>query len=260
MPDLSDAETCRGTAVASSSSRGRNARSPDERVSTAVNDVSSPSSKSSAQPPASIRNLSPRYRDQGMLRQKLRETISEREVLDARIHVLRTELRFCRTSQQALVEMEWWLAKEIAELEASEQPQQPLPQLEEFLANGVPTGLADNGLGSPKPTVAEATRHVRSVIGPESSRRSWPQALGQIVRGKLSPQTSPRNKDARAVRSPTNGRDTAKAISRVTVKKELHTNFADAGQDTATCKNCGMRFPIEPALIEAHVKSCKPWR
>lgn len=175
------------------------------------------------------------------LRRKLQDTVAEREELDSRIRALRTELRFCETGRQALLDMEVWIASQVAELEEASKPLSPdLTSLDDFC------GAQAAQLAAPAaPSRVERLR---------SSLRT-PRSAGR----------SPRARTPRAA-SPRRVRDRERSISRwepsagsavAAPASSAAQEWEDSlGKDTATCSLCGLRFPLDAEMIQQHSKIC----
>lgn len=179
----------------------------------------------------------------GALRRKLQETVTEREELDSRIKTLRTELRFCETSREALVQMEVWMAREVAEYDEASKPLEPqLTSLDDFCG-------ADQGATS-APSTPASTRAplLRALRTPRSAGRSprarTPRAASpKRVRGDLErPMARWEPSAGSAVPAPA-----------VCAAQEWEESI---GKDTATCCHCGLRFPLDAEMIEMHSKQC----
>mmetsp|Transcript_78007 Transcript_78007/g.135204 ORF Transcript_78007/g.135204 Transcript_78007/m.135204 type:complete len:285 (-) Transcript_78007:44-898(-) len=177
-----------------------------------------------------------------VLRRKLQDTVAEREALDSRIRALRTELRFCETSREALLDMEVWISSQVAELEEASKPlSAELTSLDDFCG-----AQASQPLSASAPSRASLLR---------SSLRT-PRSAGRSPRTRTPRAASPRRVRGEPERplarcEPSAG--SAVAAPALCAAQEWEDSL---GKDTATCCHCGLKFPLDAEMIEMHSKQC----
>jgi len=190
---------------------------------------------------------------------KLGQTIKEREELDQRIRWLRTELRLCETSREGIVQMELWLAREVAELEAidaAEKNKCPL-HIEDFLA-------------APKEDVRPLCYDVGVTSDrPDRSPRDEPAALTDSYQPMAcrSPTArhssgtehsvfgdSPHLLDFLGATCADEFCDRASATRPSAVAQDWETGLDTLG--IARCSRCGLKFPSECNELERHDAEC----
>lgn len=195
--------------------------------------------------------------DDDVLLRDLCQTVNERRMFEKKLRELRSEVRLCKATLDALVQKEDWLRKEALRPRlTSERPQ----TLEGFIGDGpVFFTLEDDVKGEviglevstvPSDTVARSDSLGLTV---DDERASASDGRGRITELNAQPL------EEMQVLEENNLDCNADVASAAWSDGESCADEFDAALDSigvAKCASCGIRLPLDIDLIEQHSKDC----
>lgn len=175
-----------------------------------------------------------KIRDKEDLRLEFNRTVSERQVFDQKIREMRAELRLLETSQQALVQHERWLQREMAHA-----PEATMA-LEDFLS------------GDASPINGPQFFHLQD---PPEDEAHPETEDGEKARGGAAPSPSSSQDTGAPLHdgiftSDGDGEGSAEDQA----MEDWETSLDNMG--IAKCRQCGLRMPLDVGIIEKHTKDC----
>ncbi|CAE8678546.1 unnamed protein product [Polarella glacialis] len=182
--------------------------------------------------------------DRDHLQQELCETVQDRQAFGAKLGQLRAEVRLIEASLQALAQKETWLLGQVSRLNAA-----PSLLEEDFLALGNETGAA-----GPKFFELEAGSSF-DLSEPGSGR---PGETGRSVASHVASQGPTESMDLAADdedEEQSGAADFPASSWKVDSEVEDWEAVLDS-MGVARCGQCGLRFPLDMAVIEHHSKTC----